>query len=129
MRTEIRRSPWLKPLLGAFGGTSERSFLEFERDALHVRFGWLFDEQIPISRIASVERTRWPFIGGLGWRTNFVDTVALVGSYSDVVRIRLHPAVSVRMITRMDCESLYVSVEDADAFIAELKRKIAARAS
>jgi len=129
MRTEIRRSRWVKPLLSVFGGTAERSFVELEGDSLHIRFGFFFDERFPVSKISSVERTEWPIIGGLGWRTNFIDTVALVGSYSNVVRLRLSPAVPVRMITRMNVESLYVSVEDPDAFVAELRRKIAARMS
>jgi hypothetical protein len=112
-----------------FGGTAERSFVEFDGDSLHVRFGFLFDERIPLQRISSVERARWPLIGGLGWRTNFIDTVALVGSYSDVVRLRLSPPVSVRMLTRMNCESLYVSVADPDALVAEVRRRIASRMS
>jgi hypothetical protein len=127
MRTEILRSTLVKPLLAAFGGTKERSYVDFDRDALHVRFGWLFDEKIPYERITSAERVRWPFIGGLGWRTNFIDTVALVGSYDNVVRLRLAPAVSVRMLKRMDVESLYVSVEDVDAFLAEIRKQRAAR--
>lgn len=127
MRTEILRSTLLKPLLAAFGGTRDRSYVEFEPNALHIRFGWLFDERIPYERIASAERVHWPFIGGLGWRTNFVDTVALVGSYDNVVRLRLAPAVHVRMMARMDCESLYVSVEDVDAFLAELRKYRAQR--
>ena len=127
MRTEILRSTLIKPLLAAFGGTRDRSYVDFERDALHVRFGWLFDEKIPYERITSAERVRWPIIGGLGWRTNFIDTVALVGSYDNVVRLRLSPAVSVRMIKRMDCESIYVSVEDVDAFLTQIRKERASR--
>jgi len=129
MRTEIRRSTWVKPLLSLFGGTSERSYVDIAGDAVHIRFGWLFDEKIPLSRITSVERARWPLLGGLGWRTNFVDTVALVGSYDDVVRIRVSPALSVRMLMRVPVETIYVSVEDPDAFVSEVRRKLASRAS
>ncbi|MRG97078.1 PH domain-containing protein [Polyangium spumosum] len=129
MRTEIRRSTWVKPLLSVFGGTAERSYVDIEGDEIHIRFGWLFDERIPLSRVTSVERARWPLLGGLGWRTNFVDTVAVVGSYDDVVKIRLSPSLPLRVLLRVPAETVYVSVQDPDAFVAEVRRKIASRAS
>jgi hypothetical protein len=122
MKTEIRRSRWIRPLLALFGGTAERSYVEVEGDALHVRFGYLFDERIPLDAIASVDRSRWPLLGGLGWRSNLVDTVALVGSYDDVVRLRLSRPMPVRLLVRIPCDTLYLSVENPDAFVAEIRR-------
>jgi len=127
MRTSIHRSNWVKPLLWLFGGTDALSYVEIEDNTLHVRFGFLFNEQLPVDKIVSVERQKWPIIGGLGWRTNLIDEIALVGSYSNVVRLRFSPRIPLRLLRRMNVESLYISVEDPDAFIAEIRGRIAAR--
>ena len=58
-----------------------------------------------------------------------MDTVAVVGSYDDVVKIRLSPALPLRVLLRVPAETVYVSVQDPDAFVAEVRRKIASRAS
>ncbi|MBK9258280.1 MAG: hypothetical protein IPM54_00405 [Polyangiaceae bacterium] len=127
MRTSIHRSNWLKPLLWLFGGTEDRSYVEIEGDTLHVRFGFLFDERVPLDKITSVEREKWPIIAGLGWRTNLIDSIAVVGSYSNVVGLRLSPRVPMWLVRRMNVESLYVSVDDPDAFVDEIRRRIAER--
>lgn len=123
MRTEIYRSTLLKPLLAAFGGTAERSYVDFEPNSLHVQFGWLFNERIPYNLIRTAERAKWPWFGGLGWRTNLIDTIALVGSYENVVRLRLSEPQRMRLLTRMACDTLYISVENPDAFLAELQKQ------
>ncbi len=125
MRMQIERSPWIRPLFAPFGGSAERSFVELEDGKLHVRFGWLFDEIIPLKDVASIERARWPLLGGLGWRTNFFDTVALVGSYRNVVLLRLHARLKTRMLLPLSVEKLYVSVENPDAIIEEVRREMA----
>lgn len=127
MRTSIHRSNWVKPLLWLFGGTEDRSYVEIEGDTLHVRFGFLFNERVPLDKITSVEREHWPIIAGLGWRTNLIDSIAVVGSYSNVVRLGLSPRVPMWLVRRMNVESLYVSVDDPDAFVAEIRRRIAER--
>ncbi len=127
MRTPILRSSWVTPALWLFGGTESRSYVETESDTLHVRFGFLFDERIPFENIVSIERTDWPLLSGIGWRTNFVDSIGVVGSYSNVVKLRLSPSIRMSILFPVKVEFLYVSVEDPDALIAEVRRRIVAR--
>ena len=128
MRTGIHRSNWVKPLLWLFGGSNARSFVEIDGDTLHVRFGFLFDEKIPLANIVEAERQDWPLFAGLGWRTNLIDSIAVVGSYSNVVRLKLSPRIRMRVLFSVPAESLYVSVDDPDAFISEIRKRIANRA-
>lgn len=127
MRTEIHRSNWVKPLLWLFGGTDARSFVEIDGDAIHIRFGFLFDEKIPLANVVEVERQHWPLLAGIGWRTNFLDSVAVVGSHSNVVRLKISPRIRMKVLLPVRVESLYVSVGDPDAFVAEIQRRIADR--
>jgi len=127
MRTGIHRSNWVKPLLWLFGGTEGRSYVEIEDDTVHVRFGFLFDERIPIASIALVERQPWPLLAGIGWRTNLIDSIAVVGSRTGVVRLKLSPRKWMKVLFPVNVESLYVSVDDPDAFVAEIRRRPAAR--
>lgn len=127
MRTGIHRSNWVKPLLWLFGGTDARSYVEMDSDSVHVRFGFLFDEKIPIANIVEVERQHWPVFAGIGWRTNLIDSIAVVGSHSNVVRLKLSPRIWMKVLFPVRVESLYVSVDDPDAFVAEIKRRLANR--
>jgi hypothetical protein len=124
MRTEIHRSNWVKPLLWLFGGTETRSYVEIEGDTLHIRFGFLFDEKIPLANVVEVERQHWPLLAGIGWRTNLIDSIAVVGSYSNVVRLKISPRMWMKVIFPVRVESLYVSVGDPDAFVTEIRRRI-----
>lgn len=125
MRTAIHRSNWVKPLLWLFGGTDARSYVEIEGDTLHVRFGFLFDERIPIADIVLIERQEWPLLAGIGWRTNLIDSIAVVGSRSNVVRLKLSPRRWMKVLLPVHVESLYVSVDDPDAFVSEIRRRLA----
>ena len=129
MRTAIHRSNWVKPLLWLFGGTDARSYVEIDGDTVHIRFGFLFDERIPIANIVEIERQHWPALAGIGWRTNLIDSIAVVGSYSNVVRIKLSPRIWMKVLLPVRVESLYVSVDDPDAFVAEIRRRTSTRSN
>lgn len=129
MRTSIHRSNWVKPLLWLFGGTDARSYVEIDGDSVHVRFGFLFDERIPLKNIVKAERQHWPLLGGIGWRTNLIDSIAVVGSHSNVVRLEIAPRMWMKVLFPVRVEYLYVSVDDPDAFVSEIKRRIQNRAN
>lgn len=126
MRTGIHRSNWVKPLLWLFGGTDARSYVEIEGDHVRIRFGFLFDERIPIANITKVDRQHWPALAGLGWRTNLIDSIAVVGSYSNVVRLEISPRMWMKVLLPVRVEFLYVSVDNPDAFVAEIRQRISA---
>lgn len=129
MRTSIHRSNWVKPLLWLFGGTDARSYVELDGDSVHIRFGFLFDERIPIKNIVEVERQHWPMLAGIGWRTNLIDSIAVVGSHSNVVRLEISPRQWMKVLLPVRVKSLYVSVDDPDTFVAEIRSRIAARSN
>ncbi len=121
-RFEIKRASWVKPLLVLFGATQARSYVTVNREELEARFGF-YRIRIPIDRVAAVERAHWPLYGGLGWRTNLRNTLALVGSYDGVVRVRLSEPIRTRLfLIPIRLTDLYVSVENPDGLIAAITR-------
>jgi hypothetical protein len=119
-RFPIRRYWWLRPLLFLFGGTRRGSFVEIGRRALRVRFGPLFDESFDIVEIEVVRYGRWPFVFGLGWRTDLAGRIALVGSYSGIVEIKLRARQRRRFLLpflHLKYDRLVVSLDDPEAFL------------
>ena len=120
-RYQIRRSPLLAPLLVLFGATASRSFAEISESNLRIRFGWLFDHTFPLSEVVDAKKQRWPWFLGLGWHTNFLGQIGLIGSYRDVVEIRFARKNRVAMvIPRLACDRLSVSLEKPKEFLYAL---------
>lgn len=123
MRYPLLVSPLWRPLLLPFGATGDRAYVEVENGAVHVRFGFLFDHTFPLEDIETAGNAGWPLWAGIGWRTNFIGSVGLIGSYSNIVELRFHERHSVRMLLPLRCDRLYLSVEDPEAFIDAVSGK------
>ena len=127
-RYTVRRYGWLQPLLFLVGAARDsNSFAAIEGDVLRLRFGWFFNETFPLSRIESLARGRWPWYYGLGWRSNLVGMVGIVGSFSGVVELRFRQRQRVAGILpflKLGCDSLMVSLNEPDDFIEALSRAI-----
>lgn len=119
----IRRDRAWGWLLVPFGATNSRSYvaIDAEQRTLDVRFGFLFHERIAIDNIASAEPTSWPLLAGIGWRTNLVSRIGLIGSYGEVVRLRLKTPQLMTMPIPVRCSTLCISVVNRDAFLGELR--------
>jgi len=114
-----------RPVLWPFGGTGARSYVEIGAEVLRVRFGWLFDRYIPLAEIEDVRRGSWPWYGGIGWRTNLVSRIGLVGSYSGIVDIALKSRrLTWLLILPIPCKRLTVSLEDPDGFVEALRGRL-----
>jgi hypothetical protein len=128
LRFYIRRSWWLQPLLFLIGLTRDaNSYAALEGPLLRVRFGWFFNQAFPLSAVASVEQIRWPWIYGLGWRTNFVGLVGLVASMDGVVQVRFRDrqrAGGILPFIKLPCDRLAISLRDPEGFILEVQRRI-----
>ena len=100
-RFEMRVDPFWRPLIVPFGGTDARSYAEItDENQLHVRFGFLFDHAFALASIDRVATARPPWWVGVGWHTNFVGAIRLLGSHDGCVEIHLRePAISRLTIT------------------------------
>ena len=122
MRFSIRRDPWWVPLLLLFGATSDRSCVELADDRLVARFGWLFHHSFPLPDIEGAGPRSWPWLYGIGWRSNLVGVVGLIGSRANVVEVRLKRRRWVWMVLPLSCNRLAISLEDPEAFLEALAR-------
>jgi hypothetical protein len=117
-RYYMRVDPWWRPLLLVGGVTRENSYVEFDDHDVTFCFGILFGQTVPRSQIASIKRRDWPIWIGVGWRTDFINSVGLIGSYSNVVEIELKEPITFWRFAR--CTRLAASLEQPDEFIAAL---------
>src|SRR3989304_4639725 len=126
MRFPILMSPLWRPLLLPFGGTHQRSYVEFEDGALHVRFGWLFDHRFPLSEVEAASPSHWPIWAGIGWGAHTPAPARLIGTYVNIVEVRFKEPQRLRMLLPSRCERLYLSLEEPRDFIAALAKATAA---
>jgi hypothetical protein len=120
-------SPVWRPLLVPIRATEKRSFLEVDADELHVTFG-VFNYHFPLDEVEDVKLSAWPLWAGVGARTNFRGVVGLVGTYVNVVEVIFREPQQLRMLVRVPCKKLFVSVEDPHEFVAALRRKLTVQA-
>ena len=124
----IRREAWLQPLLWLVGLVRDsNSYVAIEGERLRVRFGWFFHQTFALSDIEGVEAMRWPWYYGLGWRSNLVGLVGVVGSMRGVVAIRFRERQRVGGIVplvKLRCDRLAVSVREPEELVAALRRTV-----
>jgi hypothetical protein len=109
------------PML-AIGATRRRSFVELREDGLFIRLGFV-RVTIPYADIDAVEPIRWPWWAGLGVRIGPEHTLGLVGSYRNVLRLRLRRPVALKAILTIPASNYAVSVADVDGFQTALARR------
>jgi len=123
MRFAIRIDPIWRPFLLAGGATRDNSFAELTDGGIHFRFGLLFDRLVPYGDVKAVFPRSWPFLYGIGWRSNLRGVVGLVGSYHDVIEVRLKArARPLWGIFPMD--RIAVSLEEPERFVFELEQRL-----
>jgi hypothetical protein len=115
---------WKVPLL-AGGATRDNSYVELTEKGVRFRFGLLFDRTIPYTDVKTVFPRSWPFYYGIGWRTNLRGVIGLVGSYHDVVEVRLKGRTG-RAWGIFPMDRICVSVEEPERVISELEARLAA---
>lgn len=119
-RFAMRRDWFWQPALIPFGATASRSYAEIGDDSLDVRFGFLFYQRIPLAEIEHAEPIDWDVLAGIGWRTNLVDRIGLIGSTKGVVRLRLRAPRRMTMPFPVACRALSISLADRDGFLSAL---------
>ena len=119
MRFQIRVDPVWRPFVLIGGATRDNAYAEVTDDGITVCFGLLFKRTIPFGEVNDVFARSWPLLYGIGWRSNLRGVIGLVGSYTDVVEIRLNERTRVWGV--FPCDRICVSLEDPDGFIAAVK--------
>lgn len=120
----IRHSGWVRPLLVLFTATESRSTVRIGAMGLHARYGW-YQLDIPYDAITAVQRAKWPWYAGIGWRTNFRSVIGLVGSYDGVVEVTVDPPVRTRLLgVGFGVQRFYVSLEEPDRFVRALEQRV-----
>ncbi len=117
-RFSIRIDPWWQPLLLAGGATRDNAFVQVESGQVNVQFGWLFRHTFNRNEIAEAVLRDWPIWMGIGWRSNLIDQVGLIGSNRGVVELRLYAPIRVWRVLR--CKRLAISLEEPGQFLEAL---------
>ncbi|MFO0659147.1 MAG: hypothetical protein U0165_04865 [Polyangiaceae bacterium] len=107
----------VEPLLDTFGVNTETSFVELVEGALHLKMGGWFDETIPLSNIAAIAPSDWPWWGGLGVKLGH-HGVGLVGAQEGIVNLKLKEPAKVRVLVSAQVEQVWLSLKDPLAFLS-----------
>lgn len=113
----------LEPMLHVFGVKREASYVELGAETMQVKMGIWFDETIPLANVASVAPSDWPWWGGLGVKLCPNHGVGVVGANEGIVNVKLKSAVKAHVLVNVDCEQLWISLEDAPGFMKALSEK------
>ena len=128
----MRLDPVWRPLLLIGGAHPANSYAELEGEALRLHFGVLFHETLQVAELVSAERSNWPIISGIGWRTNFGRRIGLIGSQGGVVRLALSDRREMHLRPfpwAMRIDDIRISMEEPDDFIAAVNAAIARRSA
>jgi hypothetical protein len=114
----IKIDPWWQPLMWPGGAIPSSAYVEVDDNNVRVQLGFLFDHVIPRSEVESAAPINWPWWMGVGWRTNFRDQVGLIGSYQNIVELKLRSPMRVWRV--FNCTRVAVSLDEPDRFLATL---------
>lgn len=109
----------LEPFMKTMGVSRDDSYLEVDKETLHVRMGRWFDEKIPVARIKALAPSDWPWWGGLGVKLGH-HGVGVVGSTDHIVNLKFTEELKVRVLVEVGVEQMWVSLEDRDGFLRAL---------
>jgi hypothetical protein len=120
-RFSMQLSPFWLPLLVLFSATPSRSFLEINGNMMRVRFGFFY-HTFSCDDVESAKARNWPLLFGIGWRTDFVGLLGLIGSYRNVVEIKFRTRHHVNMVVpHLRCNRMAVSLKDPKRLLAFLE--------
>jgi hypothetical protein len=123
MRFQIRIDSIWRALLLLGGATRDNSHVELTDAGVRFRFGLLFDRLIPYEDVKAVFARSWPLLYGIGWRSNLRGVIGLIGSYHDVVEVRLKKR-GPRAWAVFPVDRVGVSLEEPERFIYELEQRL-----
>lgn len=116
--------PWTRFLFSLAGHGPEVSSVDITDGTIHVRSGWLFQADIPISSLAVVERAKNPWWNFGGVQTSGLGSWAVGGAYRNVVRLELESKAKGRLFSlfSISIRRLFLSIDDPDGFVAAVQK-------
>ncbi|HVP05724.1 MAG TPA: hypothetical protein VMT90_08620 [Dehalococcoidia bacterium] len=125
MTTETKTHRFGMPATGVsqvflipFGVSARRAYAQVHDGKLHVRFGPMFNEQIPLANVEEAREARWPWWAGVGPRTNMRGSVALISSFGKTVKLTFKEPIRVTLfVVPVSCRTLYLSIADPEEFL------------
>ena len=117
MNTDFRYERWFLTFSVPLGFGPKRSGLRVQDGTLHVRFGWGFRTEIPLTSIkdAKPNHDRVRSWGAHGWRGRWL----VNGSSRDIVELTIDPPARAYVVAApIRLRTLCVSVTDPQALIA-----------
>jgi hypothetical protein len=121
VQTDLRYERWFLPISVPLGLGPRHSEVRVENGTLHVRMGWGFNADVPLSAITDAKpNTDRVFAWGAhGWRGRWL----VNGSSKGIVELTIDPPARAHVMgVPIKLRTLYVSVTDPDALIAEVVR-------
>jgi len=116
MATELRYERWFLPLSVPLGLGPKQAEVRIADGVLHVKFGWGFRAEVPLSSIVRAEENHdrvysW---GAHGWRGRWL----VNGSSQGIVELTIDPATTARVLgVPVKLSTLGVSVTEPQALI------------
>lgn len=120
MRFPIKIDTVWTPFVLIGGATRANSYVEVADGEIIFCYGLLFRHRIPLDDVESIAPRKWPLWFGIGWRTNFMDMVGLIGSYDGVVEVKLRNRK--RYWAVLGARRISVSLEDPEGFIEAVEQ-------
>lgn len=121
MRTFPIRYGLLRPLLSVLGAGPAFSRVEIDDDRLHVRMGWTFRADIPLTSVTGAKAFSG-LAGGIGvhgWRGTWL----VNGAARGIVEIAIDPPARARVLgVPVRVRTLQVSVRSPEELITALSR-------
>jgi hypothetical protein len=117
----MRYDRWYRPLATALGMGPKRTVIRVDGETLHVKHGWAFRLDIPLSDIASASK---PSMRPLSWGVHSGGDMWMVNASRDgLVELKLAKPVTSKSVKLQssswgEVRTLYLSLEDPDGFVA-----------
>jgi hypothetical protein len=122
VQTELRFDRWFLPLSVPLGLGPKNSELRVEAGNLHVKMGWAFIADIPLTSIKSAEATN-ARVYAAGVHYSFGRWL-VNGSVKGLVKLTIEPAAQAKVWRKsVTVSELWVSVTDPDALTAACTAK------
>jgi hypothetical protein len=88
-------------------------------DGVRFRFGMLFDRTFPRSEVAGARKRQMHWWNGIGWCSNLLGRIGLLGSHTGVVEVRFKQRSLAFGV--FPCDSVSISLQNPDGFLKVLK--------